>query len=405
MDRLCSTRTFGDWAYVFLLGASFASGFSMPTGRSLLAVSIVLLLVHFFRSHTRPVLPGLFWLWIVFVAAAGFSTAWGLDPANGFSKMSKLIWFAGIPVCATLITSFPRISAVLGAYAAGTGIEALRTIIWHPVLAVKSVHAGTQPDFMTALIDKGSMTYAQILMLGILVVLGFLLICRRENRSAFKWWILLLLQAAAMVMMFKRGSWVSVCLVVAVFLGVKTNWKYLLIMVVVVLSSLALPHVRIRLANLEREFKMDSGGRMAMWFKIAPVLIKEHPMGIGYRALTPEMMAKICPKVEPNRNHLHSNIAQILVETGWLGLAVYLLWMIKAIVDALRLAVMAARRSVAEEMLSTALLLMLVALFANGLVEYNFGDGEIVLAYGLILGCVAALRRIITSPAVSPASS
>jgi len=150
---------------------------------------------------------------------------------------------------------------------------------------------------------------------------------------------------------------------------------------------------------------MDNGGRMAMWFKIAPVLVREHPMGIGFRGVTPEIMKKICPAVEPNRNHLHSNIAEILVETGWLGLAVYILWMVKALADALKLSIVAARRSVGEEMLAMVLLMMAVALFVNGLVEYNFGDAELVLAYGLILGCISAFRRIIAEQEFSTSSS
>ncbi|MDD4871727.1 MAG: O-antigen ligase family protein [Kiritimatiellae bacterium] len=405
MDNCCTKRDLEGSAYIFLLGAAFASAFSMPTGRSFLSISLFLLLVHLFKVRKTLLLPVSFWFWLVFVIVAVFSTAFGLNPEEGFKKMEKLMWFVGIPICATLVTSLQRLSSVLAAYAMGTGVEALRTIVIHPIQAIKAVNTGRMPDFMFALIDRGSMTYAQVLMLGILVVLGFIFICRMEKRSSVKWWILLFIQIIAMVMMFKRGSWVCTSLMVAIFLAVKTNWRYLLVLAIVVMASFILPPVRARLMNLEKEFNVNGGGRMTMWFKIMPALVKEHPFGIGYRALTPEMMRKICKKVERNRNHLHSNIAQILVETGWLGLAVYLLWMGKIMFDGIMMARFARGRAPDELVYAMILVLMIAGLFANGLVEYNFGDAEIVLAYGLVMGCIAAFPRIISKSAISPCSS
>ena len=395
MDEDCIKHNIEGWAYGCLLGAVFASGFSMPVGRTLFVICLVLLLTHLFKVRKALVLSSLFWFWLLFVAVAFLATAMGVDPATGFSKIQKLAWFIGIPVCATLVTSFQRLSSVLGAYAIGTGVEALRTIIMNPIHAARMVKAGKLPDFMSALINEGSMTYAQILMLGIVIVLGFIFIRRHEQRPAIGWWILLLLQTVALIMMFKRGSWVCTCLLVTVFLALKTNWKYLVVLILVVMASFALPPVRARVAGLKNEFNSDSGGRMTMWLKITPALFKEHPwLGIGYRVLTPEMMQKIDRNVERNRNHLHSNIAQVLVDMGITGLVIYLLWMGKAMFDAGSILKCSAKSEFQESTLSIVLILLIVGLFANGLVEYNFGDAEIVLAYGLVMGCIGAMRNV-----------
>ena len=100
--------------------------------------------------------------------------------------------------------------------------------------------------------------------------------------------------------------------------------------------------------------------------------------------MTEDLLKEYSPDVEPYRNHLHSNIAQILVETGWAGLAVYVIWMLAAIRDR----VVRIRRSddLDERTLATTVLAMLLALMANGLIEYNFGDTELMIAYGFLMG-------------------
>lgn len=127
-----------------------------------------------------------------------------------------------------------------------------------------------------------------------------------------------------------------------------------------------------------------------MWVRIAPVLIREHPWGIGWRSLTAERMQQIAADqgihVEKERNHLHSNPVQILVALGWLGLALYLAWMVRSTLDGAALFRSAMSTRPGGELLAALPLLMLVALLLNGLIEYNFADGELVLVYGMLMG-------------------
>ena len=111
-----------------------------------------------------------------------------------------------------------------------------------------------------------------------------------------------------------------------------------------------------------------------------------------------KMMKKIDRAVEGNRNHLHSNILQIPVETGLIGFAVYLAWMVLALRDAIRFMRRTRAGPLVEATPAVALLLALVALLANGLVEYNFSDAEIVLIYGLVMGAAAAGCLHLTAP-------
>ena len=68
MDEGCTKHNIESWAYGCLLGAAFASGFSMPAGRALFVISLVLLLTHLFKARKALVLSSLFWFWLLWVA-------------------------------------------------------------------------------------------------------------------------------------------------------------------------------------------------------------------------------------------------------------------------------------------------------------------------------------------------
>ncbi|RJR12648.1 O-antigen ligase domain-containing protein [Candidatus Parcubacteria bacterium] len=386
------------WAYMALVCAAFCCGFSpVVAGRSFLAISLLLLMVHLFMTRSYIVMPLTARLWVTFIILAIFSTAMGPAPARGFGNMSKLSWFIGIPLCATLVTSIWRLSDLLRAYALGSAIGALRVIVCNPVIAWQNVRDGKASGYMWAILDLGSMDSAQIFMLGIVISLGFVWMCHRAKKGSAFWWTLLVIQTVALILMFKRGSWVCACLAVVAFVIFKTNWRYLLLLIVVIAGFVALPPVRARVVDLKSEWNVDKGGRMTMWLKIAPALRAQYPLGIGYQVLTNEMMRKIEPRVERDRKHLHSNVVQVLVDTGWAGLLVFLVWMGKALFDAAWIMWKTRGGQPLCEMFSVVLFLMLAALFLNGFVEYNFGRAPIVPAYGIIIGCIAAGRRLVSS--------
>jgi len=81
----------------------------------------------------------------------------------------------------------------------------------------------------------------------------------------------------------------------------------------------------------------------------------------------------------------------VLVETGWAGLWAYLVWMVAAVAAGVR----AVRRggTPSERLYAAGLLAILLGLILNGLVEYNFGDTELMILYGLVMGAPAFAER------------
>jgi O-antigen ligase len=178
-------------------------------------------------------------------------------------------------------------------------------------------------------------------------------------------------------------------LVMGGFAAMKLRLRYLALLIVLAVGTALLPPVWCRICSLKKEFDCSQGGRIVMWTKIAPPLIAAHPLGIGYRALTPELMKQVADEqgvvVEAERDHLHSNPVQVLVSLGWAGLAVYLLWMGGAIFVGIQV-VRSLPVESAERTGVLSLVLMLAALIMNGLIEYNLGDAELVVPYAVLLG-------------------
>lgn len=389
--------SFEIYAYLSLLLSVFTSVFSLPVGRTFLGLSLLLIIVDVVVTRKRVVVPRTAWIGLVFLIFLVFVTA----TSEGFrwseSKLIKLIWFAGLPIVAILVKSTWRLMGLLGGYVLGAAVLAVNTFFDSIVVCAHGaslVKAGTT-TCTELLINAGSMTDGQRLMLGVIIAVGLIYIAGKAGRPTLPWWIFTFLLAAALVLTFKRGSLICACGLVFVFVALRTNWKYILLLMAVVLALSAMPPVKTRLVQTRDEFREGKGGRMTMWVKIAPVLVRQHPwVGIGYRRLTNEIMVKIAPEVEKNRDHLHSNIVQMVVDGGLIGFVLYIAWMLSACVDAVLFVLRSRNQGVTMAVGSLVVALMLAGLLVHGLVEYNFGDAEIVLIYGLVMGCAAAGRTI-----------
>lgn len=376
-------------AFTLLLGASFTIPFTMPVSRALLTLSLALLTFHLIKHRRPPVLGVLFWLAICFVVATVAATVFGVNPELGVPKLRKLIWLIALPVTATLMNSPARLVSFLYAFSAGAVVMAFKTFYRVPLAAAESFKSGDHSHYLTALMQSGGMTNGQRLMLGVVVSLGLYSLWRKRKKGAWKWLVAMAIQAGGLIMNFKRGSWFTTAALVVVFAAMKRNWKLLALLILALCAILSLPPVRERISQTRNEFRQNKGGRLAMWTKAAPILIRDNPFGVGYRSLTNEMMREIAHRIERGRDHLHSNIPQVLVATGWPGFAIYSTWMITALAQAIVLLRRSANGPPEAATGALVVLLMFLGLLGNGLVEYNFGDSELFMVYAFLMGCIA----------------
>ena len=370
-------------AFTALIATVFSITFSIVIGQVLAALCFLLFAVGMMQGRIRRCFPTVMIPALLFMALA-----FGLSAQSGGSqglwhRCGKLFWFLLIPVTAALVNGVKHERKLLLAFFAGCTVLGLKDLVLFPVLAWHR----PAPDYLTALIDKGSMTDGQMLMLGV-VGTSFLMASMVKEGQRIPWWgwFGLAAQLGGLLINFKRGSWFCAMLLLAVALLPRLRLRSCVLVLVILAGFLLLPPVQVRLSQLKREFNVEGGGRLTMWCKIAPALIKEAPQGIGYGCLTNERMRNIYRRIEPARNHLHANWAQVLVETGWVGLILYLVWMGLGLRDAVwRWRQRKASGSEASA-LAVVVMLLLVGLLLNGLVEYNFGDTEIIFIYAVVMG-------------------
>jgi len=389
------TRTSYSCAFGLLVAGLFSITFSIALGSGLFALSILFFLVASLvqrRMPTDDIISISAALIILYGTASYF---WSVNPEMTLHKLPRLWWIITLIIAANVTYNTKRLTILLKALVAGCVALSIYNIIRNPILAYISVERNDPgcPDFLTAFISKGSMTYSQIIMAGVLISIAFAYINRNDRRGLKIWLILTLIQVVGLIINFKRGAWFCAIFTIMLFAILKLRRRYLLLIVASVVALCMLPCVQLRLSTLKDEFKVEKGGRAMMWLDIAPKLHNTYPSGIGYAALTEKMMKNINPKVEPGRNHLHSNLVNIVVEMGWVGAILYMFMVTAGIWKAFKnSASLKPSDAMASELLF-ALALVQIGLFLNGLVEYNFGDSEVLLVYCVLTGAAAASQR------------
>ncbi|MFN8390555.1 MAG: O-antigen ligase family protein [Bdellovibrionota bacterium] len=200
---------------------------------------------------------------------------------------------------------------------------------------------------------------------------------------------------AALLINLKRGPWFGVFAELAV-LGYLLSKRFLFWSVALsFIVILSVSPARTRVENLDEHFAI-SGGRKEMW-NLGLEIVQRHPLGVGMH--NARYMRELDPAIPSTHRHMHNNLLNVTVETGWLGLSVYLWWMWSVFCLGFG---MWRRNSGAKDRLSRQLgmiaLCFSVALLGwqfAGTVEYNFGDGEIRLIALVYMGLLLTLRRFL----------
>lgn len=324
---------------------------------------------------------------VLFAVWSALTICWSVRPDATAAKLHRLLFFLIIPaipaVCAEPRTGVCRKTS-MAAFLAGTAVSAVHHMMWMAM----EIRGGA------ALFDTGSMTDAQFYMVGLAMLLP-LAAATREARWSWRFMApAAVLNVAGLILHFKRGCWLAFAGAAGVFAICTRRWKIILAGVAAGALMLSLAPVRERLAALPDEYTERQGGRGALWFKVAPALIARHPWGMGWKSVESRDLQGFAEYVQPGLNHLHNNFLQIILETGWFGAALWMVWMIAGALCGVR----ALRRcrekgAPAESAMIQGLLLAYLTLHLNGLVENNFGDGEILMLFCFVLGLMQSGRE------------
>lgn len=192
---------------------------------------------------------------------------------------------------------------------------------------------------------------------------------------------------AAFVLNLKRGPWLAVVVEVVLFGLLFSRFTMITFLVVVFLCSL-LPPVSERIFTFAEHFFIG-GGRFDMW-KLGFQLIERFPMGIGYA--NSNLMREFDPTLPVLHRHMHNNVLNIALETGILGALTFVWWFVHFILSGFRSYARRCKQyflKAHDQPHIIYVILVLISIIGwqtAGLVEYNFGDGEIRLLALVLIG-------------------
>ena len=194
----------------------------------------------------------------------------------------------------------------------------------------------------------------------------------------------------SLIINLKRGPWSAVFVELLIF-GFLISRKVAAFAVFGALSVLLfIIPARERLLDLVTDFTI-SGGRQVMW-SLALELTERFPLGLGLD--NAEYMRELDSSLPESHRHMHSNILNIVVETGWLGLVFFLCWIFAAIRIGFRLWRTKPKLEPDLLRLGVCTSIALCGWQIAGLVEYNFGDGEVRLIALSLIGVLLTIDHL-----------
>lgn len=188
---------------------------------------------------------------------------------------------------------------------------------------------------------------------------------------------------AALIVNLKRGPWAGAIVGFSLFaLRYSRRLVIPLVIAVAIVLAVAKP-VRERLLESSQDFFI-AGGRSAIW-QVGLELAERFPLGIGFK--NSKFLHSYSAEIPEELTHFHNNFINILVESGVMSLILFALWIAAVVRHAFT-----ARVSPVLKPTATAIGCALVSWQVAGLVEYNFGDSEVLFVVWVILGALAGME-------------
>ncbi len=315
---------------------------------------------------------------LAFVVVAFLSSFWGVDVKNSLIGFRT---YALILIVYLLLNNIAsnKIRVPVRALVCGASILSVFTIVDR----VSRIVQGSDPVLIGSMSEAGQL----------LIIIGIttsILLYREERRIRGFLLIALLLMIAAEILNFKRGAWISLMFILTIQGWIKSRKMILTVISAAVVVLVLYQPARVRILSVKNEFS-SRAGRVAMW-KVTPSILRDHPMGVGIDNVG-SVMYKYDSAIESGRDHLHSTLPQILAEMGPVGLIAFLWWMTVFIKLSFQTFRMIDDRKPYEKALMLGIFSTFIGFLINGLVEFNFGDSEVVMVIYILMGLTLFIRK------------
>jgi O-antigen ligase len=357
-----------------LLAYSLAAGLlfvliSISFMEIFLAAALVFWLILLVKERARFAFPSFFWPLLIFAGLTLVASAFSVNPAMSFVNSRKLLLCLIIPIVMTAAATASARARTSRALLVSGLISAAYSIAYFLFRA--------QPGERIQGFMGHYMTQAGLLLLFLCAAMSFILFL--HDRTRWLWAAAFVLASFCLALTYTRSAWIGFVLALALILFLYKPAGLVLVPVVVGLFAVASP--RFMKARALSIFSLDSYGNKLRFEYVGAGLkiIRDFPLhGTG-----PDTVDLVFqdPKYglssEARRNvHLHNNIIQIAAERGIPALVAWLAFVGWASVSLLGLL---KNRDPAIFPYAAAGTAALLAFFAAGLFEYNFGDSEVIV--------------------------
>lgn len=340
--------------------------------------------------------PGRYGLAVaLFIGVVLLSCCWSLDACASLGKLHRLAFLLLIFQTPAFLGGDGDLPGWRRAGWCLIGGAAVRALYDAAVILLAAARGAS-------IYDAGSMINPQFFMVALCLLAAGWWPRRRGGRDIPRVaaWVA---TGAGLVLHFKRGVWLATAAALGGLLVWRRRWKWIVAVALGAAALVAVPQVRARLAQLPEEFSRAQGGRWVLWTEVAPALIRQYPLGIGWQATEHEHLAAHAAYVQPGLDHLHNNVLQTTLELGFHGLAVWLLWMGWTLVLLYRTARRLRLRGHPAAQAAAGLLAAFGGLLINGVVESNFNTGSVMRLYCLLIGLMLCLVRLEAATRADPA--
>lgn len=179
----------------------------------------------------------------------------------------------------------------------------------------------------------------------------------------------------ALLVNLKRGPWLGVIVGVSLFCAFYAKRLIWIIVLLSAVVAVGVQPIHDRIASSYNHFTI-SGGRSTIW-RIGAELITEYPLGVGYH--NSGILRQFSTEIPQELKHFHNNLLNVVAENGWLA-GLLFAWFLVELYRA------SFRRP--RDPLYVAIGCGMVSWQIAGLVEYNFGDSEVMVIVWMLLGLV-----------------
>jgi O-antigen ligase len=347
------------------------SFWSISVSQIFLGLAFLLWLFHLIKERQRPKFPRFFWPLIAYSLLSFISSLLSVNPGISLIDSRELFLFLIVPIVYTGLQEEGIIKKVNFALL----ISALVGIFY-------SLFTYT-PGERTAGFMGHYMTQAGLLLLFVSLALAIFFLSREKIR--FFWGAALPPAFLVLVLTLTRSAWIGAIVSIAVIMLIYRPKLLILVPVLFGLVFLVSPKtVRQRALSIV-DLQSDSNVERIEYIKAGLKIIQNFPIfGTGPDTVDMEFqLPKYGLSASAKQNvHLHNNILQIGAERGIPALAFWLAFIIWACLDLIKLI---KNKDPVILPLAAGALAALLALFAAGLFEYNFGDSELTTLFLYLL--------------------